>query len=324
MAACDKCAKKAIVLIRYSGAHLCEQHFCEFVEKRVKHELRRQVQLRGGERVAIAVSGGKDSTVALHLTSRILGVRRDLSLCALTVDEGIRGYRGSSIPIVAEHCRRLGIEHRVVSFEQLYGISMDDIAESDRELAACSYCGVLRRGAINRTARDWGATHLATGLNLDDTAQSILMNFARGDVQRLARLGPHRRVQGGLIPRIQPLRSIPESETTLYALVQNLKFHDLECPYAPEAMRNSYREVVAQLEDMYPGTRHSILRSYDEMLPALETIYPAAKLGTCCCGEPTVSGKCKACELVESLASRMTTPRTRAGTKRRSSCTRNP
>jgi uncharacterized protein (TIGR00269 family) len=322
--ACDKCANNAIVLIRYSGAHLCKEHFCEFVERRVKHELRRQVPLRGGERIAVAVSGGKDSTVALHMSSKILGVRRDLSLCALTVDEGIRGYRGSSIPIVAEHCKNLGIEHRVVSFEELYGISMDDIAKANRELAACSYCGVLRRAAINRTARDWGATHLATGLNLDDTAQSILMNFARGDVQRLARLGPHRRVQEGLIPRIQPLRSIPESETTLYALVQNLKFHDLECPYAPEAMRNSYREVVAQLEDVYPGTRHSILRSYDEILPALETVYPPAKLETCSCGEPTIGRKCKACELVESLASEGPTRRIRVGTKRRSSCTRSP
>ena len=301
MTSCDRCRRKSITFIRYSGAHLCGDHFCEFVEKRAKHELRWQMDVRGEERVAVAVSGGKDSTVALNLVHRILDKRRDLDLCAITVDEGIHGYRESSIPIVADNCQQLGIEHIVVSFEDLFGTTMDRIAKSDRQLATCSYCGVLRRAAMNRAAREWKATHLATGLNLDDTAQSILMNFSRGDVERLARLGPHRRVQSGLVPRIQPLRSIPESETLQYAIVRELKFHDLECPYAPEALRNAYRSVLSQLEDKYPGTRHSIVRSYDDILPALEKLYPPAKLKRCLCGEPTISGKCKTCELLESL-----------------------
>jgi uncharacterized protein (TIGR00269 family) len=300
---CDKCRRKSIVFIRYSGAHLCGDHFCNLVERRTKQELRRQIDFNEkAARIAVAVSGGKDSTVALHLLYKILGRRNDLDLCALTVDEGIEGYRESSLPIVARTCRKLGIEHLVVTFKELFGTTMDTIAGSSRQLATCSYCGVLRRAAMNRAAKDWEATHLATGLNLDDTAQSILMNFSRGDVERLARLGPHRKVQNYLIPRIQPLRSVPESETLLYAVVNELEFHDLECPYAPEALRNSYRSVLSQLEDKYPGTRHSILRSYDEILPALVKLYPSAELRRCSCGEPTMSEKCKACELLESLA----------------------
>ncbi len=301
MTTCDKCRRKAVILVRYSGAHLCKVHFSDSVERRVKHELRRQLDLKGGERIAVAVSGGKDSTVALHLVHKILGNRRSLELAAMTVDEGISGYRESSIPIVAENCRSMGLEHIVVSFEHIFGKSMDEIARKERALSTCSYCGVLRRAAMNRGAKDWRASHLATGLNLDDTAQSVLMNFARGDVERLARLGPHKKVQPGLVPRIQPLRTIPESETTLYALVNELRFHDLECPYASEALRNDYRSVVAGLEDKYPGTRHSILRSYDEILSALERTYPQATLNTCSCGEPTVDKRCKACELLRSL-----------------------
>jgi len=300
---CDKCKRRPIILVRYSGAHLCTKHFCEFVEKRVKHEIRQQVDLGRGKKIAVAVSGGKDSTVALDLVHKILGSRKDLEICAITVDEGIAGYRDSSIPIVESNCRELGIEHFVVSFESMFGTTMDRIAKRERELATCSYCGVLRRAALNRAAKECNASHLATGLNLDDTAQSILMNFARGDMERLARLGPHKKVQKGLVPRIQPLRTIPESETTLYAVARKLKFHDLECPYAPEALRNAYRSVIFELEDKYPGTRHSILRSYDELRPALENIYQPAKLMTCECGEPTMSGKCKACELTESLFS---------------------
>jgi len=304
--ACDKCRKKSVTFIRYSGAHLCNEHFSDFVERRAKHEFRRQVELVGGERIAIAVSGGKDSTVALHLVSKILGKRRNLEIAAITVDEGIRGYRESSLPIVAHQCRELGIEHIVVSFEGLFGITMDQIAKTNRTISTCSYCGVLRRAAMNRAAKEWNATHLATGLNLDDSAQSILMNITRGEVERLARLGPHRRVQTGLVPRIQPLRTVPETETTLYAIVNKLNFHDLECPYAPEALRNTYRSVLAELEDKYPGTRHSILKSYDELRPALDKMYPFADLRTCKCGEPTLSTTCKACELIESLKGKAT------------------
>lgn len=318
MSSCDKCRRSSVILIKYSGAHLCGQHFTEFVESRVKHELRRQMRLRGGERIAVAVSGGKDSTVALHLLHKILGARRSLEMAAITVDEGIEGYRESSIPIVSDNCRSMGLEHIVVSLRDLYGVAVDDIAATERPLSACSYCGVLRRAAMNRAARKWGATHIATGLNLDDTAQSILMNFARGDVQRLARLGPHTRTQPGLVPRIQPLRTIPESETTLYAIVNGLRFHDLECPYASGALRNDYRRGVADLEDRYPGTRHSILRSYDGLLPALETVYPSAQLRTCACGERTVGERCKTCELLASLDGAK--PRAPSGTRRRSSC----
>ncbi len=301
MTECDKCGGEAVTFIRYSGAHLCGRHLCEFVEKRVKHEIRTQMDIRGGERVAVAVSGGKDSMVALRLIVEVLGDRRDLDICAVTVDEGIDGYRGPALPIVARGCEDMGIEHVVVSFEDLFGTTMDDLARRDRRLSACSYCGVLRRNAMNRAARGWGATHLATGLNLDDTAQSILMNFVKGDVERLARLGPHSKTQEGLVPRVQPLRSVPEKETTLYAILRKMEYHDLECPYAPEAQRNSFRELVNKLEDKYPGTRHGILRSYDGILPALRDMHAPAELGRCGCGEPTPSGTCKACELLRSL-----------------------
>ncbi|MDD1743950.1 MAG: tRNA 2-thiocytidine biosynthesis TtcA family protein, partial [Methanomassiliicoccales archaeon] len=247
MSSCSRCNRESVTYIRYNGAHLCEEHFLQYVERRAKKEVRQQVDLNGVRKLAVALSGGKDSSVALYVLVESLRHRPGLEILAITVDEGISGYRPNTMLKAIELTSRLGVEHHIVSFKDAIGKEMDEIAKVTSERGACSYCGVLRRRCMNSLARDLGAEVLATGLNLDDTAQSILMNFTRGDVERLARLGPHAKVQPGLIPRIQPLRLIPENETYLYALLRELPFSDDECPYADSALRNEYREIVNKL-----------------------------------------------------------------------------
>jgi len=301
--ACDRCGNSAVTLLRYSGAHLCRDHFQEYVERRVKQEVRRQLRLRPNQtKIAVGLSGGKDSSTALVLLHRYLGNRRDVALEAITVDEGIDGYRPPSIEISRALCAGLGVKHHVVSYCDLIGFGMDRVVRLDPEAIPCSYCGVFRRHALNKMAVEIGADYLATGLNLDDTAESILMNVARGDVGRLARLGPHEHVQPGLVPRLQPLRMIPELEVYLYAFLKGLRFHDANCPYAERAQRGRFKEILHRLEEESPGTRHAIVSGYDELRTVLQAAWPAATLNACAhCGEPTVHEICKACDLKERL-----------------------
>jgi uncharacterized protein (TIGR00269 family) len=301
---CDLCSRDAVTFIRYNGTHLCADHFMGYVQKRVKKEIRRQCDMRSGGTVAVAVSGGKDSMVTLSLIHDVFGERRDVDIQCITIDEGIDGYRPESIGIVKDFCGSLGIGYNQASFSDELGVTMDGIAGMTGDSSPCTYCGVFRRRLMNRLARDMGAKYLATGLNLDDTAQSIMMNFTRGDVERLARLGPHKKVQPGLIPRIQPLRMIPEKESMLYAIVKGIEFHAGTCPYSDEALRNQFRRTVDELEDRSPGTRFSILSSYDTILPMLMDGIPQAKLRDCACGEPTLGTRCKACELVDRIRHR--------------------
>ena len=302
MKQCDRCKKDAVTFIRYSGAHLCAEHFSEFVEKRVKKELRKQGKLRNDNVIALAVSGGKDSIVMMHILHEILGERKDLEMHAVTVDEGIEGYRPESMEMAKKNCKTLGIPHHILGFKDMVGITMDEINELPIQTTPCSYCGVFRRKCLNIKAMEIGATKLATGLNLDDTAQSILMNLARGDVARLARLGPHKRVQEGLVPRIQPLRLIPEKESYLYALLNTIEFHDGECPYSERALRGKYRDIINGLESDTPGTRHALLKSHDAISDALAKSFPPAQLNKCSeCGEPTLNTMCKACGMVRDL-----------------------
>ncbi len=301
--ACDRCGSSSVIFIRYSGAHLCTSHFQEYVEHRVKQEIRRELDL-GGEptKIAVGLSGGKDSTTALVLLHRYLGNRRDVTLEAVTVDEGIDGYRPPSLEIARALCSELSVRHHVVAYRDLTGFDMDRVVHLDPDAIPCSYCGVFRRHALNQAAVDLGADYLATGLNLDDTAESILMNVARGDVARLARLGPHDRVQPGLVPRLQPLRMVPELEVYLYAYLNGFRFHDATCPYATRAQRGQFKEIIHRLEEESPGTRHAIVSGHDELRPVLQAAWPAASLHECVrCGAPTVRPVCKACEMRERL-----------------------
>ena len=294
---CDLCGKDAVTFIRYNGAHLCSEHFRKYVEKRVKKEIRLQTDMRSGGTIGVAVSGGKDSMVTLSLLHQVFGERKDVDLQCITIDEGIEGYRPESIVLVKDFCKDYDIQYNQASFSDL-GLTMDSISGRCRDSSPCTYCGVFRRKLMNGIARDIGAKYLATGLNLDDTAQSIMMNFVRGDVERLARLGPHKKVQPGLIPRIQPLRLIPEKESLLYAITAGIPYHDGTCPYSNEALRNQFRATVDELENRSPGTRFSILSSYDTLLPMLMSNIPSANLKKCECGEPTLGKQCKACEFI--------------------------
>lgn len=298
MIKCNKCSNPAITFIRYSGLHLCKEHFIEFFERRVKKEVRKY-KIKG--KIAVAISGGKDSIVAMHMLKKIFKnskVESKVEIEAITVDEGIKGYRPASIEIAKKNCRHLNIKHHIITFKDTIGFTMDEIINEKDEKTPCAYCGVFRRYCLNLKAKEISAKFLATGLNLNDTAQSILMNFIRNDLEKLARLGPHYKVQKGLIPRIQPLRVIPEKESYLYAILIGIEIHDGICPYAERAQRNLYREIINKLEYKNPGAMHAILNSYDEIKDLLISKFPSAELNKCVdCKEPTINIRCKTCEL---------------------------
>ncbi|MFW6141803.1 MAG: TIGR00269 family protein [Candidatus Saliniplasma sp.] len=299
---CSRCKNPAVTYVRYSGQHLCIEHFIDFFETRVFKEFRKQVDLSRIDRVGVAVSGGKDSIVALRMIHKIIGERRDCDMFGITIDEGIEDYRASSVDIAVEEYEKLGVDYEIRSFYDSFGKTLDEMVEKEDSKKPCSVCGVLRRWLMNKMAKDAGADVLATGLNLDDTSQSLLMNFCRGDMEKMARLGPHEIIKEGLVPRIAPLRRTPENEAYLYALVNGMKIHEKECPYAVFALRGLYRDVLGQLEDNTPGTKFAILSSYEKIKRELTEKYGGGELESCVeCGEATIEGVCKTCEMLKNL-----------------------
>lgn len=291
---CQRCSRSAVIYQKYSNTHLCKAHFIEDVERKIKRNIRKFKMVERGDRIAVALSGGKDSTVLLYVLHKVFQDRKDLGLLAITIDEGIIGYREHTISLAVKLTDELGIQHAIRSFKEGFGITLDELTRK-KEHAACTLCGVLRKNLLNKAARELGADKLAIGHNLDDEAQTILMNYLRGDVDRLKRMSGT--VQPGLILRIKPLRSIPEKEVALYGFLNNLPVSTDECPYAGEALRNEIREMINNYEVKHPGTKYSLLGGFEAISEVLHP--PSTQILQCKkCGEPGSETICKTCRLL--------------------------
>lgn len=302
---CSKCDSVAVMSLRYSGHHLCADHFTDEFEQSVKDTILKGRMVEDGDRIAVAVSGGKDSTALLYVLDKILAdslADRDVELFAITVDEGIIGYRDDTMKLARKVAGDLGIRQEIVSFKDEYGFDLDRAVQDGA--MPCTVCGVFRKNALNRAAKRLGATKVATGHNLDDESQSVMMNYLKGDMERLARFRPRRR-QPGLVPRIKPLREIPEKEVALYGMVRGFYEESVECPYARLSFRSDVRDMMNRLEDLFPGTKRSTLEGYERVLELAGDRWAQMDLSSCgICGEPCVKDICKACELEAKLKDR--------------------
>ncbi len=297
---CSRCDKPAIVYQRSAGHHLCAIHFTTDIEWRVAETIKTHSLITDGDRIAVALSGGKDSTALLLLLSKILPAWENVHLVAITIDEGIAGYREATVKAAEHLAQRLGIEHHCISFPDLFGDSLDVFLKG-RETQACSICGILRRKALVVAAQRACATKLATGHNLDDEAQSVFMNVLRGDLPRLIR-NSGADSKGKFIPRIKPLSFIPEKEIAAYLVLKNAWNELPECPYTRYALRREVRSILSDFEYRYPGTMLHLMESKETIERSCAGSVISAPLRTCrACGDPSSGDLCQVCLLLRSL-----------------------
>lgn len=256
--------------------------------------------IRPGDHIAVALSGGKDSTALLMILTRLLPSWDAVRLSAITIDEGIHGYREETILSADRQVRGSGISHTCVSFTGLFGDSLDAFLKG-REPEACSICGIMRRKALIVAAERAGATRIATGHNLDDEAQSVFMNVLRGDLPRLVR-DPGSDSGGEFIPRIKPLMLISEKEIAAYLLLQGAWADLPECPYAHHALRGEVRTMLAALESRHPGTMLNLMESREKIGKHCAGKMITEPLRHCrVCGDPCSGETCQLCQLLWSL-----------------------
>ncbi|MCK9152146.1 TIGR00269 family protein [Methanobacterium alcaliphilum] len=301
---CTKCgAPEVIIIKKHSGQKLCQDCFVQGIERKVLKDIRKYKLIEKGDKVLVALSGGKDSVMLLDILNSLYE-RGIINMVAVTIDEGIKGYREDGVKIAKNHAKSLGIEHRIVTFDEYFDLTLDKIMDGSSQRKACTYCGVFRRWILNKVALEMGATKIATGHNLDDETQAILMNYLEGNIENLAKIGPKTRSKSDKFTvKIKPLREIPEKEIGLYVVAKNLEVHFAGCPYSEESFRGEVGQILKNLSRKHPTIMYSTLRGFDKIRPVIKKEFQKEfGVGECTnCGEPAANELCRACIFLREL-----------------------
>ena len=303
MRPCQLCEEQKAVLKRpKTGQRICKACFYTAFETEIHHTIVSERLFKRGDRIAIAASGGKDSTVLAHIM-KLLNDRYDygLDLFLLSIDEGISGYRDDSLETVKRNQQQYEIPLKILSYEDLYGWTMDKIVAQIGQKQNCTFCGVFRRQALDRGAAILKVDQIVTGHNADDVAETVLMNILRGDIARLERCTMIKTENTDeTVPRSKPFKYTYEKEIVMYAYFKNLDYFSTECIYSPNAYRGHARVFLKDLEKLRPSSILDIIHSGEALQLKGGVKMPVQ--GKCReCGYIASNDKCKACVLLEGL-----------------------
>ena len=273
------------------------------IELRVYSTIKKYDLIEEDDKVLVAVSGGKDSMSLLNILSKKYNVD------VLFVDVGVKEFSRKSLRVIKEFCNKKGLKVRVVSFKEEVGFTIQEAFNAGFK-PACRYCGVLKRYVINKAAK--GYDKVATGHNLDDEVQSILMNLFKSNIMANINLGPKTGIlqEKRFVQRIKPLYFIKEEEIESYAIKNKIPFVKGACPLRGETpFRYFIKKRVMELEKKIPKLKDNIIEVFLKYLKDKELINGLinekinkkiweGQINYCkYCGEPTRGTVCKACEL---------------------------
>lgn len=284
---------------------LCKPHFLDWMVEQTAFTIEKYAMFQPGERVLVAVSGGKDSLALWDVLHR-LGYAAD----GLYIHLGIRGeFDYSSASEQAARCfaAARGLTLRVVNIQETYGQDIAALAGRQRRdtLKPCSVCGLVKRRVMNQTAAEGGYAALATGHNLDDEAAVLLANTMEWKSDLLRRQSPVLAGGAGFIRKVKPFCRFYERDTAAYALLAGIDYIEEECPFSDDSKQLEWKGILNRWEDEHPGRKFQFYINFLHARKAgLFTPPPAAdpqEAGRRCpnCGQPTTSPDlCAFCRLL--------------------------
>ncbi|MEM4725752.1 MAG: TIGR00269 family protein [Nitrososphaerales archaeon] len=298
MQRCLRCSGEPFYYRKYSGEMLCRGCFVDSILEKTRRTISKYKMLKYGDKIGVAVSGGKDSLSLLHILANITKGHAS-EIVALIVDEGIEGYREEAVKHAVDEAKQLGVKYHILSFKEAYHITLDEAIKQrqDSDLASCTICGTLRRRALDLLAKDAGVDVLATAHNLDDVLQTFIMNLLSGSTERIVRSKLSEDSPPiFLVRRIKPLMEIPEDEVALFAYLRGIPFQRATCPYMNESIRSEVRSILNEMELKHPGIKFNLLRSYLTISSNLKT---EAKNSICSiCSAPSSNKVCAVCTIL--------------------------
>jgi uncharacterized protein (TIGR00269 family) len=300
---CRTCGQKAVVNMRQHKLALCKDHYLEWIQGQTGRFIEKYKMFTCEEKILVAVSGGKDSLSLWDILQR-LGYQADGLYICLGIDEGLK-YSSESQRLTWKFAAEHGLKLHIVDIQKEYGATIPQIAlKSHRgRVKPCSVCGLVKRHAMNRIARDLGYDVLATGHNLDDEAAVLFGNTLTWSGEYLLRQAPVLPGTPGLARKVKPLCRIYEREMLAYALLRGIEYIYDECPFSVGSTSIYYKQILNKLESDRPGAKQSFYLSFlDARKSGLfaEREEIQAELHPCPkCGQPTSApGLCSFCRMM--------------------------
>ena len=273
---CTRCSNSVVIQRKYSGEELCPQCFEKNIEKTIFKTISKYKMLTTNEKIIVAVSGGKDSISLLYNLNEIQKKRfQSQPLTALIIDEGIVDYRENSIKNAKEFCEKLEIEHKIISFKEKIGFTLDEIINLKKNLPdykyACNYCATIRRRLLNDGAKELRGTILAMGHNLTDIAETYLMNILYKRMHLIANQYIFKKENPNIskffVKKITPLMRIPEEEIFLYANIKKFNYYPSHCSYREKdpIIRKRVLDFIQECKKSSPEIEFNLLSGFLEL-----------------------------------------------------------
>ena len=294
---CTVCRGPAVIDIRRHNANFCVEHFVEQCRRQVRKAIDEFEMVAEGERVLVAVSGGKDS-LALWDLLHDLGYEAD----GLYIGLGIGDYSDESRAYTRRFADERSLRLIEVDLPSDYGFDIPDGSRAARRVP-CSACGLSKRHLFDRAAIEGGYAVVVTGHNLDDEAAVLLGNTLHWQTEYLGRQSPVLPARDGFPRKAKPLVRLSERETAAYCVVRGIEYIVDECPMAEGNRHLGYKKALDEIEARSPGAKHSFYfqfleRAYERF--AVDAAEERSALEPCVsCGSPTTAGTCAFCRLVE-------------------------
>jgi uncharacterized protein (TIGR00269 family) len=287
---CRSCRGPAVIEVRRHHAAFCEDHFLAMFRAQVEKAIRRFDMIAPGDRVLVAVSGGKDS---LALWDVLLDLGHDAT--GLYLGLGIGPYSERSRAVAAAFAERRGARLLSVDLEDDYGYDVPT-AGAHGGRSTCAVCGLSKRYVFNRAALEGGFDVVATGHNLDDEAATLLGNTLRWQTDSIARQSPALPAREGMVKKVKPLHRLSELETAAFAFLRGIDYVVEECPLVSGNTQLRYKEAINAIEETSPGTKAQFFLGYLERGRPLFAAEDRTDLSPCeHCGQPTTGRHCAFC-----------------------------
>jgi len=302
---CDRCENTSVFSRKYSGENLCSDCFSNSILRKTAKTISKFNMIKNNDLVSVAVSGGKDSLVLLNILNQ-MSKTHNFRIKAITIDEGIPGYREEALDIVTNFCKKLGIDHKIFSYKNLFDLTLEEALElrENEKITSCSICGTLRRRALDHASKEFDATVIATGHNLDDYLQTFLINMVSGDTNKIGWMDPD--TSSNSLRKIKPFCEIYESEIVFYAFTNNIPFQSEPCPHMNEGIRTEIREFLNLLENQHVGIKNNFFNSTLKISKILRSSNYKQRLICPNCGNECTGKICSVCKMILKLKENQT------------------